>query len=89
MSLGLWHSAQLLYRIEATSLLNVTSFLPDTLALVAAEKTKHSAASDTATADNKIAFFINPPLDPKDPAPFAVLLQKTTFAAANLTKQRA
>jgi hypothetical protein len=69
MSLGLWHSAQLLYRIDATSLLKVTSFLPVPPALfpgplalvVAGETPKHIKAAAINTAETKTNFFIISP----------------------------
>src|SRR5436189_116308 len=78
MSFGLWHSAQLLYRICARSLLNVTSFLPGPPALL---------PGPPALLPGPPALFTRPlALSPGPPALFTGPLARV---AGETTKQRA
>jgi hypothetical protein len=58
MSFGLWHSAQFLKNIGATSLLKVTSFLPGALALPVGKKIKQAASMKAAASEKVKSFFI-------------------------------
>jgi hypothetical protein len=58
MSLGRWHSAQFFKNMGATSLLNVTSFLPVVLALPVGKKIKQTPATKATASDIENTFFI-------------------------------